>query len=220
MGTSTPASRPDSEWDAEALKDWVVSRSKPLMIGGAVVLVAIAAVAFSRSSAQRKNARAESALMTGQSAFYSGNTAQAKTDLGSVISRYPGTASSTQAAMLLAQIHYNEGKHDEGLKILSDAAKVAPGPFRAAVAELMAAGYADTKRYAEAAEHFSKAAELAEFPTDKEIHLADAARVLLASGKVAESKKIWEKLAANPESVVRNEAKVRLGEIEARPVSP
>ncbi len=220
MGTSTPASRPDSEWDAEALKDWVSSRSRPLMIGGAVVLVAIAAVAFSRSSAQRKNARAESALMTGQSAFYSGNTAQAKTDLGSVISRYPGTASSSQAAMLLAQIHYGEGKYDDGIKLLTDAAKSAPGPFRAAVAEMIASGYVDTKRFEEAAAQFTKASEFAEFPADKEIHLADAARVLLASGKVAESKKIWEQLAANPESVVRSEAKVRLGEIDARPALP
>jgi len=220
MGTSSPASRPDSEWDAEALKDWVSSRSRPLMIGAAVVLVGVAAVAFSRSSAQRKNSRAEAALMTGQSAFYSGNTAQAKTDLGSVISRYGGTASSSQAAMLLAQIHYSEGKYDEGIKLLTDVAKSAPGPFRAGLAEMIGSGYADSKRYAEAAEQYTKASEFAEFPADKDIHLADAARVLLASGKDAEARKIWERLASNPESVVQNEAKVRLGEIDARPVVP
>ena len=220
MGTSSPASRPDSEWDAEALKDWVSSRSRPLMIGAAVVLVGVAAVAFSRSSAQRKNARAEAALMTGQSAFYSGNTAQAKTDLGSVISRYAGTASSSQAAMLLAQIHYSEGKYDEGIKLLTDAAKSAPGPFRAGLAEMIGSGYADSKRFAEAAEQYTKASELAEFATEKDIHLAEAARVLLASGKDAEARKIWERLASNPESVVQNEAKVRLGEIDARPVVP
>jgi hypothetical protein len=40
-----------------------------------------------------------------------------------------------------------------------------------------------------------------------------------AGGKTAEARKLWAELAANRESPVLNEAKVRLGEIDAKVAS-
>ena len=39
MGTSSPVSAPEREFDADAIKDWVVARAKPLSIGAGAVVV-------------------------------------------------------------------------------------------------------------------------------------------------------------------------------------
>ena len=51
-------------------------------------------------------------------ALSAGNPALAKTDLGRVATRYPGTPAGAQAAMILAQMTFDEGKFADGLKIL------------------------------------------------------------------------------------------------------
>ena len=219
MGTSTPVTATEREFDADALKDWIVQRSKPLSIGGGAVVVVVAAVLFWQQSNRIKNERADAALNTGQSAFYSGNTALAKSDLEKVGTRYPGTAGGTQATMLLAQIAYGEGRYDDGIKLLTAAQGGAPSQFSAVMEELIAAGHADAARFVDAASHYLKAAALAPFAADKEIYRAEAARMYGAGGKTAEARKLWAELAANRESPVLNEAKVRLGEIDAKVAS-
>jgi hypothetical protein len=43
--------------------------------------------------------------------------------------------------------------------------------------------------------------------------------VLLAAGKTADAKAIWVKLSSDPSAPGAAEARVRLGELEAKPVS-
>ena len=50
MGTSSPVSAPEREFDADAIKDWVVARAKPLSIGAGAVVVVIAGVMLDRKS--------------------------------------------------------------------------------------------------------------------------------------------------------------------------
>jgi predicted negative regulator of RcsB-dependent stress response len=216
MGTTASAPSPDNQFDAEAIKDWIVERAKPLSIAGGVVVVGVAAFLFWQQSSRIKNERAETALLSAQSAFYSGNTALAKSDLEKVVTRYPGTDGATQATMLLASISYGEGKYDDGIKALSAAQSGASSHFAPGLEELIAAGHDDAKRYGDAATHYLKAADRTPFPADKDIYKAEAARSYGMGGKSAEARKIWAELAANRESPVLNEAKVRLGELDAK----
>ena len=216
MGTTSSAPVPEREFDAEAVKDWIVDRAKPLSIAVGAVVVAVAVFLFWQQANRIKNERADAALVSAQSAFYSGNTALAKSDLGKLVTRYPGTDGATQATMLLASISYGEGKYDDGIKALTGAQSGAPAHFAPGLEELIAAGHADAKRYADAASHYLKAAERTPFPADKDIYRAEAARSYGLGGKPAEARKIWAELAANRESPVLNEAKVRLGELDAK----
>jgi predicted negative regulator of RcsB-dependent stress response len=216
MGTSAS----DNEFDLDSVKDWATRNSRSLMIGGGVVVVLGAGYLFASKQAELKNARAEAAYATAQGTFYSGNATQAKTDLEKAVDRYKGTNGGTQGAMLLAQILYGEGKFDDGIKVLTGIQGSAPSQFASAIEELIGSGYADSKRPAEAADHYLKAAERSPFPAEKDSYTADAARVLMMAGKAAEAKTLWQKLAANTESNMATEAKVRLGELEAKPVAP
>ena len=48
---------------------------------------------------------------------------------------------------------------------------------------------------------------------------ADAARALASAGKAAEAAKIWEELAKDPTSFYAAEARVRIGELTAKPAA-
>lgn len=220
MGTSSPVSAPDSEWDGERLKAWIVDRSRPLLIGASVIVVGVAVVAFWKQSTRIKSDKAETAFASAQGTYYSGNPTLAKSNLEALVPRYPGTAGGTQGAMLLAEILYGEGKFDDGIKQLTSIQGSAPEQFGAAIEELIANGYSDNKRPADAADHFLKAADKARFPSVRDSYLADAARVLTIAGKKDQAHKIWEQLVADPESPVNGEARVRLGEMDAKPAAP
>ena len=69
----------------------------------------------------------------------------------------------------------------------------------------------------EAASAYQKAADATKMPGEHAVYLAKTARALMAAGKNAESRAIWEKLVADPNAtVVRNEAEIRLGELSAQ----
>jgi|SRR5581483_9620104 len=216
MGAS--ASPSDDSFDLDSIRDWMVAHSRPLLIGGAVVVVTVAGVLFARQSAALRSQRAETAYISAQGTYYSGNQTQAKTELEALVARYPGTNGGTQGAMLLAQVLYREGKYDEGIKRLTDAQRSAPKQFAAAIEELIAAGYADSNRPEQAAEHYLQAAAKSPYPAEQDSYRADAARVLGMAGKLDRAKAIWESLAAKPSSPSATEAKLRLGEMGAKPI--
>lgn len=220
MGTSQVPGSSSHAWDAEAIKDWIVANSRTLTIGAAALVVIVAAVMFWQQSVRLKGERADAALATAQSAYYSGNVALAKSDLEKLVSRYPGTAGATQAAMLLAQILYGESNYDGGISQLTSAQRGAPESFRAALEELIAAGYADSGRPADAAAHYLKAAEASRFPADRDLYRGDAARQFAAAGNADEARKIWSELADKLDSPMFNEARVRMGELTAKAVAP
>jgi predicted negative regulator of RcsB-dependent stress response len=218
MATSSPVSGGPSEWEPDAIKDWIVGHARPLVIGAGVVVGIVLVVYFWRQSVELKAQRAEAAFATAQSAFYSGNAALAKSDLEKAVTRYKGTPGGTEAAMLLAQILYGESKYDDGIQHLTTALAGAPEFLAPAVEEMIAAGYADSKRYPEAVRHLTSAADRARFKADKHIYQAEAARILTAAGQPQEARKIWLALASETESPVMTEAKVRLGELDAKAV--
>lgn len=218
MGTSVSQSG-DGELDLDAATDWFRTNGKALAIGLGGVVVVGAVAFFWRQSAQIRSDKAESALATAQSAYYSGNVPLAKTNLEKVVTAYSGTSGGAQAVLLLAQISYGDGKFDEGIKRLTDAKGSFPDDFAADAESMIADGYADSGKPADAADHYAKAADLSRFVGDKDTYHAAQARALTAAGKPDDARKIWVQLGTNVESPVYTEARVRLGELNTKPAS-
>jgi len=113
---------------------------------------------------------------------------------------------------------YDQQKFKEGLAVLKKAETKASRDFRPSIHVLEAAGYEEQKDLTTAAEQYKLAAEVTRFPADKAEYQAAAARDYMAAGKPDEDKAIWTQLAKDDTGPVSAEARVRLGELEAKPV--
>jgi predicted negative regulator of RcsB-dependent stress response len=199
--------------------DWIQANSRAVSIGAAVVVVAAVGYWFYMRSADIKRLNAERGLNQAKQSLAAGNAALAQTDLQRVATRYKGTPAGAQAAMLLAQMDYEQGKFSEGLRVLEPYQnESAAGPSLAMVWSLSADGHLSAGNAAEAASAYQKAAEATSLLGERALYQAKAARALMAAGRNAEARPIWEKLASDPNAItVRNEAQVRLGELTVQP---
>jgi predicted negative regulator of RcsB-dependent stress response len=217
MAKSEPAIPAVLEGDAgESMLEWARANSSKLSVAG-IVVIAVAAIAMLwRASADKKEVRASQALASAQAVVQSGNAALAQSDLQALLRRYSGTTAALQARLLLAQVHFGQGKVDEGLKELD--AIGSGGPYAASVHGLKAAGLEQAGKPAEAAAQYEQAAAAATTSLTKAAYKSDAARAYLAAGNANEAKRIWESIAADDSSPLAGEAKVRLGELNAKPI--
>ena len=191
--------------------------SKPLAGVVGVALVAGIGYWFWNNDRQVKAERAEREYFAAQAAAASGNAALASSDLQKVVQRYPGTPAAVQSAMLIAQLRYDEGKHAEGIAVLEQARRSAPEHLVPGTHALLAAGHEDQGKHELAAAEYRKAAEATPYAADRSKYLADAARALMAAGKATEAQTIWRELSEELTGATSGEARVRLGEIEAKP---
>jgi predicted negative regulator of RcsB-dependent stress response len=199
--------------------DWLQTNTKAVSIAGVVLVIAAAGYWFYLRSAEIKRQNAERGLNQAKQSLTAGNPALAQSDLQKVATRYKGTVAGSQAALLLAQLQFDQGKFADGLKALEayESARAA-GPNLAAVWSLAADGQLVSGNPGAAAASYGKAADATKLPGEKSLYLAKQARALMLAGKDAEAKVIWEKLATDPDALpVRNEASIRLGELEAKP---
>jgi predicted negative regulator of RcsB-dependent stress response len=188
------------------------------LIGAAVLAGGVAL--YNRSKATNA-ARADQALFEVQRSLGSGNAALATADLRKLVTRYDGTPSAVQGSMLLAQLLYDQGKADEGLKLLRELqGERAARDYRAAIASLIAAGLEQQGKPAEAAREYERAAEQARFEVDRANYRADAARAYMMAGNKDAARKIWSELSAEPAGPVAAEARVRLGELTVTAAKP
>jgi predicted negative regulator of RcsB-dependent stress response len=200
--------------------DWIQANTRAITIGAAVLAVGAAGLWFYMRSAEIKRANAERQLNQAKQSLQAGNQALAQSDLQRVASRYKGTPAGAQAAMLLAQVEFAQGKWNEGLAVLDGyTSERAAGPHFAAVLSMVGDGQLGAGRPADAAASYRRAADATSMAGEKTMFLAKAARTYQASGNDAEAKAIWERLAADPEAPVRSEAQVRLGELTVRPAT-
>jgi predicted negative regulator of RcsB-dependent stress response len=165
-----------------------------------------------------KAQRAESAYFQARQAAATGNLPLAISDLRKVVTRYEGTRAGSQAALSLAQALYNEKKFKEGIETLKQAESTAPDDFKASIYILEAAGFEELKDFAAAAEQYKRAGQATEFPVDKAKYEAAAARNFMAAGKPEEARAIWTELIKDETSPEAAEARVRLGELTAKPM--
>lgn len=200
----------------ESIFEWARVNSSRLSIGG-IVVVALAAVGLLwRASADKKEVRASQALAAAQSVVQSGNAALAQSDLQALLRRYGGTTAAIQARMLLAQVHFGQGKIEDGLKELD--AIGSPGPYAASVHGLKAAGLEQAGKPVDAAAEYELASSAANTAIGKASYQSDAARNYLAGGNTDAAKRLWEAMAADDANPLAAEARVRLGEIKVKPI--
>ena len=212
--TGAGASRADrGTWPLE----WLQLNARLLGAGAAVLAVAGAGYWFYIRSRQIRAVNAERSLFTAQQSLASGNTALAISDLQKVVSRYEGTGSGTEAALLLGTTYFNQGKFQDGINQLQKVAGKAGGSD-AAVYGLIGDGYSQLGKLTDAAKAYEQAGAAGRFDNEKAYFRAKAARSWAAAGKVAEARKLWGDLAGNPKaSAVAAEARVRLAELDAKP---
>ncbi len=200
---------------------WFQANTKTLSIVGGIVAVAAVSGWFYMRSAEIKRLNAERGLSQARQSLSAGNAALAMTDLQKVAARYVGTPAGAHAAMLLAQVSYDQAKHAEGLAALTPYQNAgAAGPVLADVWALVGDGQIATGKGDDAIASYQKAVAATELPGAKAVVSAKLARALMAVGKDAEARAIWERLAADPDAVVvKAEALIRLGEMTTKPAS-
>lgn len=202
----------------ESIFEWLHANSRLAGIAVAVVIaVALGGWLYTRAQAG-KELRAEQDLQRAQASMLQGNTPLAQTDLEKLISSRGGTSGAAQGAMLLAQLHYQAGEYQKGIDALEKSG-AARKEFTAPVEALIGDGYSQLGKFADAAAHYRRAAEVTRFKADQQNYLADAARNLMAAKDTAAARQIWQDIAKDESSTLAPEAKVRLGELTARPES-
>jgi predicted negative regulator of RcsB-dependent stress response len=213
--TNTQLSDLDDELD---LLEWIRANSRWVGIGAVVVLVVGGGWWVYTQSKIRKELNAAQALFMAKQSVAAGNLVLAQSDLTKLVNRYGGTAAGSEGAMILAGIEYDQAKYQEGITVLENAAKGAPEPMAVQLHSLIGDGYLSMKNAPSAAKEFERAADASTRELEKANQRAKAARAYMAGGDTAKARQIWADLAAD-EAVpsVAAEAKVRLGELTAKP---
>lgn len=194
---------------------WLQANAKTLALGlGGVVIAGVAIYAY-RSMDATKREKATAALYQAQAPLSEGRLGDASTELQKVAQRYGGTPAAQQATMLAAQAMFEQGQYAEGIALLEKARGSANRDFAAAMEGLIAAGHEGLGDMAKAAEHYGKAAQAAQFESERSQFKAAQGRSLMSAGRRDEAAKIWQEFAANEASPFAQEARVRLGEIAA-----
>jgi predicted negative regulator of RcsB-dependent stress response len=219
MTTSVSPSAPQAN-RVETFLDWFRINSRIVTIGASVVVVAILVYWFVMRQAANEASSAYRQLQVARQSLGQGNTALAASDLEKVVQRYGDTPAGVQAAMLLAQVNFTRGEHQKGIDVLRRAADDADADDQASLRALTADGLSQMGKQQEAADAYQQAADAARFDAQRAMYLAARARSLTAAGKSDDARALWSELATNPRySAVAGEAKVRFGELTAKPAT-
>lgn len=219
MTTPNAPARKKYGADEEGIAEWVRDHNRELTWTVTALVVIVGGFWFYQRSQAIKSQRAETAYLQARQAVEAGNLPLGVSDLQKVVNRYEGTAAGSQAAMTLAQALYDSNKFKEGVAALKKVEGSVPSEFKASIHVLEAAGYEGLKDFASAAEQFRQASDATKFPADKSEYLASAARDYQAAGNIKAAIGIWQELVKNENPGVAGEARVRLGELEAKPMT-
>jgi outer membrane protein assembly factor BamD (BamD/ComL family) len=205
--------------DEESFSEWFMLHKRE--VSWAIIALAIVVLGYwyYERSESLKAQRAETAYFQARQSAAAGNLPLAVSDLQKVATRYEGTRAGAQASITLAQALYQQQKFKEGIAALKKAEVKAPADFRPSIHVLEADGYEELKDFVAAAGQYKVAAQETRYPADKAQYQAYAARDYMAAGKTDEAKAIWTELAKDETSPLAAEAKVRLGELIAKPMS-
>lgn len=214
MTSSTQVPELEIDDSAESAIDWVKAHARQVGVG-AIALAALAGVLWIvRNQNEGNETAASRQLVSAQRSVGAGNLPLASADLRKLADRYGSTRAGTEAKVLLAQVLLQQNKAPDALKLLDEIGT--GGTTAASVHGLKAAALEQTGKPAEAAEEYLKAAAANPLKGEAESLKADAARAYVAAGRKADALKIWQEMAANPASVLYNEAMLRVGELMAQ----
>jgi tetratricopeptide (TPR) repeat protein len=216
--TKTGASAtPTPDDHAQSFFDSVRAHSRLVSVAAIVVVAAGLLGWVVRTASEKKEVNASRTLTEAERTFGSGNLPLAQSDLERMLTRYDGTTAAIQARLLLAQVYFDQQKPSEGLKVL-DAIRD-PGPLETSYHAVRAGGLEQAQKPADAASEYEKAAQSALSDNQKAAYLADAARTYEAAGRTDEARRLWKQMAEDEDSPLSGQARVRLGELEAKAVS-
>ena len=205
--------------DEESLTEWVMLHKREATWAVVALALVVLGYWYYERSEALKAQRGESAYFQARQSAAAGNLPLAISDLQKVAARYDGTGAGAQASMTLAQALYQQKRFKEGIAALKKSEAKAPSDFRSSIHVLEADGYEDLKDFVAAAEQYKVAAKETRFPADKAQYQAAAARDYMVAGKTEEAKAIWTELAKDETGPMAAEAKVRLGELRAKPMT-
>jgi predicted negative regulator of RcsB-dependent stress response len=204
----------DDELD---LMDWIRANSRWVGIGAAVVVLAAGGWWVVTQSKVRKERNAADALFMAKQSMGAGNLVLAQSDLTKLVGRFGGTSGGAEGAMILAQIHFDQARYQEGITVLENSTKGAPEPMAVQLRSMIGDGYFSMKNAASAAKEYERAADMTTRILEKANQRAKAGRAYMAAGDTAKARQIWTELAADANTPsVAAEAKVRLGELTAK----
>lgn len=213
MTKTGDAAQPPIELDAENLGETLQRYQRPLIIGAILVAAGIGGAVLMKRSADIKETRGMEALTAAEAVYGSGDPVAAQAELGKVVTRYAGTGAGTAAALLSAQLSFENGKVPEGLAILDKAIGKAKPHQKAGLLALRAAGKATAGQPAEAAKDYEAAAAVAQFRQEREQFQMEAARQHVTAGNFAAAKALYEAISSREDSAHASEARLRLGEL-------
>lgn len=201
----------------ETAIEWARQHQRPLAIGGIVVAAAVVVGLLWSASAAKKEANASRALMAHEGTVRSGNIALAQSDLRDFLVRYDGTKAAINGRILLAKVYLDDAKVDSAIAALDQVGS--PGPFAVSFNMIRGSALEQADRPAEAAAAYEAAAGAAGSDATKATLLADAARAYQSAGRTDDAVRIWSTIAADDASPMAGEARVRLGELNVKPIS-
>ena len=203
---------------ADSAAEWLQLHGK--RIGTLAVAAAVLGGGFwfYRYNRAQNEVRGERQYYEAEQSLVAGNYPLATSDLQKVVTQFDGTKAADQARLGLAQALYGQGKNAEGIAALKPVAE-GSGLFAPAARALTAAGYENLGKAKEAADEYRSAADVADLATEKSIYLSEAARTYTAAGTRDSAIAIWTRLSEDLSSSAAAEARVRLGELTAKPAS-
>lgn len=205
----------------ETIIEWFRRNGRFVSIAIVVLAAGAGGYWFYNRSVDIKNQNAERALNTALQSIQAGNKALATSDLQKVVDRYADTQSGIEAGLLLAQLDFNDKKVDEGVKLLNGLTGSGAAKLQlASVYSLMGDGQMQGNKFADAAKSYQMAAQASRSDLDKSFQLSKQARAAFMAGDTTTAIAIWQKLADDPKAqAVAAEARVRLGEVQAKPAT-
>lgn len=198
----------------EQLADWFQLNYKYVGLGAAAIAAGAIGYWFYAENAESRARVAEQQLMNAREALAVGNAQLAVTDLRTVVEKHGSTRAGVEAALLLSEAMYSQGKFAEGIDVLDDfTTRGAAEVERAKIYSLIGDGRMELKQFAEAAADYGRAAEASRFEGERAQQLAKRGRALVVAGDTASARKQWEELAEGKIPGIAAEARVRVGEL-------
>ena len=170
-------------------KGWFMENWQFVVIGAAVVVLVVVAVAYWAGSQSSKSDEARVRFAQAMSTYRSQATQPAILDMTGIIEDFAGTPQAKRATFLLGNLHYQNRNYDEAVRYYELARKeYGKDPvMRAAAQAGKASCLEDQARYAEAGDGFRQAYDdYADGPAADD-YLASAARCYLAADSMTKA---------------------------------
>jgi TolA-binding protein len=196
---------------------WYLRRQR-LLTAAAVAVAALLVISwFVMASGRRKEEFAARSLNQARASAEAGNLPLASSELQKLITTYKGTDAAHEAVITLNQVRMVNGQSELAVVGLREfLATKPPAKYVAPANGLLGAALENAKRWADAANAYTAAANAIDVPYLKAAYLVDAGRAQVEAGHSEEAAKTYRTILQKyPDSPSFTEAQVRLAELTA-----